>query len=312
MMKWLRNVAALTLVLLGGVAAVAAAEAPAAAEEAVHGLPQAAVPLFNLGPLAVTNSMLLSWVVALGVIGFAQLATRRMERVPGGLQNVAEWVVESLNTFLADILGPGLASRGFWFFATIFIVILANNWVGLIPGVGTIGMGQRTASGQFEVTEPFLRGGNADLNLTSAMAMLFFACWLVWAFQANGVKGFLLEIFGPKGDATGFIKGMMVVVFFLVGFLELISITFRPVALMFRLYGNIFAGENLLEAMGSLVQHPAWAKALASVALPIPFYLLEVLVGFVQALVFMLLCAVFTAVICTHEEESGKGHHEHA
>jgi F-type H+-transporting ATPase subunit a len=79
--------------------------------------------------------------------------------------------------------------------------------------------------------------------------------------------------------------------------------------LSFRLYGNIFAGENLLEAMQNTIQHPAWARALFSVLLPVPFYFLEVLVGLVQAFVFMLLTAVFTALICAHEEEPGKEHH---
>jgi F-type H+-transporting ATPase subunit a len=102
---------------------------------------------------------------------------------------------------------------------------------------------------------------------------------------------------------------MMIVVFFAVGFLELISITFRPVSLSFRLYGNIFAGENLLEALGHTVQHPAWAKAVFSALLPVPFYFLELLVGLVQAFVFMLLTTVFTALMCTHDEEPGKEAH---
>jgi F-type H+-transporting ATPase subunit a len=103
---------------------------------------------------------------------------------------------------------------------------------------------------------------------------------------------------------------MMIVVFFLVGFLEVISIGFRPISLSFRLYGNIFAGENLLEALSNTIQHPAWAKAVFSALLPVPFYFMELLVGLVQAFVFMLLTTVFTALICTHDEpEHGKAHH---
>jgi len=101
----------------------------------------------------------------------------------------------------------------------------------------------------------------------------------------------------------------MIVIFFAVGFLELISIAFRPISLSFRLYGNVFAGENLLEAMSNTVQHPAWAKAVAGVLLPVPFYFLEILVGLVQAFVFMLLTTVFTALICAHDEEHAKEHH---
>ena len=145
--------------------------------------------------------------------------------------------------------------------------------------------------------------------MTTAMACIFMALWLIWALQSNGIVGFALHLFGPKGESAGFIKYMMIVVFFAVGFLELLSIAFRPISLSFRLYGNIFAGENLLEAMSNTVQHPAWARAVFSALLPVPFYLLEVLVGLVQAFVFMLLTAVFTALICAHDEVHAKEEH---
>ena len=126
---------------------VSKVESQAAKEE--HGLPQAAVPVLKkLGRLPITNSMVVSWIVAVGLIVFAQVATRKMQRVPAGAQNFWEWLVESLDNFLAGIIGRHLVNRTFWFFATIFIFILACNWVGLIPGVGTIGWGDqaRTAS----------------------------------------------------------------------------------------------------------------------------------------------------------------------
>ena len=145
--------------------------------------------------------------------------------------------------------------------------------------------------------------------MTFAMASIFMVLWLIWALRSNGIVGFALHIFGPKGESTGFIKYMMIVIFFLVGFLELISIAFRPVSLSFRLYGNVFAGENLLEAMSNVVHDPPWARTVFSALLPVPFYFLEILVGLVQAFVFMLLTTVFTALICTHEEEHGKEHH---
>jgi F-type H+-transporting ATPase subunit a len=280
-----------------------------------HGLPAKAVELWDIpnvpgiGHFPITNSMLVTWIVAIGVIVFAQIATRRMKLVPEGMQNFWEWMVESLHDFLESILGPELVKRTFWFFLTIFIFILFTNWFGLIPGVGTIGWGEQSPSGGFAVTHPLLRGGNADLNMTAAMAAIFMVLWLIWALKSNGIWGFALHIFGPKGDNTGFIKYAMIVVFFLVGFLELISILFRPISLSFRLYGNIFAGENLLEALSRTVQHPAWARAVFSALLPVPFYFLELLVGLVQAFVFMLLTTVFTALICEHEEEHGKEAH---
>ena len=121
------------------------------------------------------------------------------------------------------------------------------------------------------------------------------ACWLVWSLREVGPMGFVKELFAPKGDTTGFLKVVMVVVFLAAGCIEVISILFRPVSLSFRLYGNIFAGENMLETMARLVPGFGWL-------LPIPFYFMELLVGLVQALVFMLLTAVFTLLMCQHAE----------
>jgi F-type H+-transporting ATPase subunit a len=266
-------------------------------EPAQHGLSQKAVEIARPFGFPITNSMVVTWIVAVGLIVFAQLSTRRMSQVPGGAQNLFEWLVEGLFGLLESIIGRHLVERTFWFFATIFIFILSANWVGLIPGVGTIGWGHHTAHG-FTVEQPLLRGANADLNMTLAMALVFFACWIVWALQEVGIGGVFKELFAPKGDTTGLLRLLMVVVFFAAGCLEIISILFRPVSLSFRLYGNIFAGENMLETMATLVPGLGWL-------LPIPFYFMELLVGLVQALVFMLLTAVFTLLICQHHEEPG-------
>ena len=266
----------------------------AAPEE--HGLPQQALEIARPFGFPITNSMVVSWITAIGLIVFARYATRDMKHVPGGAQNFLEWLVESLYNFLEGIIGPHLVKRTFWYLATIFIFILSANWLGLIPGVGTIGWGHQTPNG-FKVDEPLFRGANADLNLTLAMALIFFACWIVWGLREVGVKGFLKELFGAKGDTPGLMGVIMAVVFFAAGCLEIVSILFRPVSLSFRLYGNIYAGENMLDAMATMVPGLGWL-------LPIPFYFMEVLVGLVQALVFMLLAAVFTLLICQHEEES--------
>jgi F-type H+-transporting ATPase subunit a len=295
--------------LLGrGAEQVAATATDSVAAAAPEGLSPGATDVFKIGAFPVTNSMLVTWIVALGTILFARIATRKMKEVPEGAQNFWEWMVESLYDFLEGVLGAALVKKTFWFFATIFIFIFFTNWFGLIPGVGTIGWGG-PAAGDGDVTHPWLRGGNADLNMTTAMAVIFMVLWLMWALQSNGPWGFIKHIFGPKGDLTGFLKYLMIVVFFLVGFIELLSIAFRPISLSLRLYGNVFAGESLLDAMSRTVQHPAWARAVFSALLPVPFYFMELLVGLVQALVFMLLTAVFTGVICTHEEAPEGAHH---
>jgi F-type H+-transporting ATPase subunit a len=177
------------------------------------------------------------------------------------------------------------------------------NWFGLIPGVGTIGWGHYDPNtGVFHVDRPLLRGGNADLNMTTAMAAVFFVLWVIWALQAQGLGGFLKHLFAPKGEMTGILKVFMAGIFFMVGWLEVISILFRPISLSFRLYGNVYAGESILEAMAHMV--PMWVAWLP----PIPFYFMEILVGVVQALVFMLLTAVFTMLITQHENGQEHAH----
>lgn len=298
-----------TLLFVSGLAGSAIAAEPAhgatthsAATEEHHGLPLKPDVLFHVGKLAVTNSMVVTWVVAAVIIICAQLATRKVMPVPQGLQNFWEWMVESLHDFLEGMIGRDLVRKTFWFFATIFIFILALNWFGLLPGVGTIGWGHHDPTGKFHIDRPLLRGANANLNLTFAMASVFFVCWIVWAIQANGPGGVIKHIFGPKGETKGILKVLMIVIFFIVGWLEVVSILFRPISLSFRLFGNIYAGETMLEAMSHVVPSLAWL-------IPIPFYFLELLVGFVQAMVFMLLTAVFTLLIAQHEPGHGEAHH---
>ncbi len=264
-----------------------------------HGLPPDA-PVFNLGPLQFTSSTVITWIVALGLIIFAQLATRNIQMVPSGLQNFAEWLVEGMYDFFTEILGKELVKKTFWFFCTLFLFILFTNWIGLIPGVGSI-----TYDGK-----PILRGGNADLNMTLAMSLTFFFLWTVWSLQALGPGGIAKHLFSGGDNGKGFMAIFMMGIFFFVGIIEVISIAFRPVSLSFRLYGNIFAGENILESMMVLIPWLGWL-------LPLPFYFLELLVGLVQALVFALLTSVFTALMCAHHDEGhgedhGHGEHKHA
>jgi len=272
----------------------------AAATGDEHTLSQQALEIARPFGFPITNSMLVTWIVAVGLIAFAQIATRSMKPVPEGAQNFLEWLVEGLYGFLEGVIGSHLIRRTFWFFGTIFIFILATNWVGLIPGIGSMGWGVQTPEG-FRLSEPFFRGANADVNLTMAMSLVFFACWIVWGLRETGPIGFVKELFAPKGQSAGALKMLLIFVFFAAGCLEVISILFRPISLSFRLYGNIFAGETMLETMAR-VPRIGWL-------VQIPFYFMELLVGLVQALVFTLLTAVFTLLICQpHEGTSVAGH----
>jgi F-type H+-transporting ATPase subunit a len=269
----------------------------AAGDGGHHSLPFGAPVVIDLGILKITNSMIAMWVVAAVIIAIAQIATRKISLIPGGLQNLLETVVENLQNFLGTIMGDKLAKETFWFFGSIFIFIVSANWMGLFPGVGTIGHNLVDAAGQKAAWVPWLRGANADLNMTLGLSLVYFAMWIYWSVKANGPGGFLSHIFVYHGEGQGLMKIMLLVIFFMVGFLEVVSIVLRPLTLTFRLYGNIYAGENLLELM--LHMGGTWLGWLAA----LPFYFLELMVGAIQALVFTLLAAVFTSLMCTHEEE---------
>jgi F-type H+-transporting ATPase subunit a len=143
--------------------------------------------------------------------------------------------------------------------------------------------------------------------MTLGLAAIAMILWLVWSIQEVGVGGILHHIFGPKGGMTGIMGKVLVPVFFVIGILEVISIATRPVSLSLRLFGNIYAGENILGMMigiGHEFHLPEVATAILSVIVPIPFYFLELMVGLLQAFVFMLLCAVYIQLSTSHEEEA--------
>ena len=268
-----------------------------------------------------TNSLIVAAIVAALVLWFARRATWTMELVPNrGSQNVFEAVIEALYDMLEGIVGRHMVAKAFPLLATLFLFILVSNWFGLLPGVGSIGFnpasqGRGVLLSLPEVENPLLRPANADLNLTLGMALVFTVFWTIWSFQELGVGGFFSHIFGPKGEVSGILKYPLIAIFAFVGVIEVISIAFRPVSLSLRLFGNIYAGENLMKTMSSLGETmgmPAAVSMLMKVIIPIPFYFLEMLVGVVQALVFTLLCAVYIKLTTSHDEAHGAAHDDHA
>ena len=265
-----------------------------------------------------TNSLIVAAIVAVIVLVFARRATAKMELVPTrGSQNIFEAIIEALYDMLEGIVGRHMVAKVFPLLATLFLFILVSNWFGLLPGVGTVGFnpashGRGVGLSLPEVPEnPLLRPANADLNLTLGMALVFSVFWLIWSFQELGVGGFFSHIFGPKGEVSGILKYPLIGIFIFVGVIEVISIAFRPVSLSLRLFGNIYAGENLMHTMsdlGETMHMPTVISFLMKIIIPIPFYFLEMLVGVVQALVFTLLCAVYIKLTTSHEE----GVHTHA
>jgi len=263
---------------------------------ASEGLPMAAPVLFRIGPLQINNSMIVAMVVAGALIIFAQVSLRQPALVPGRLQNFWEAIIEGLVGVLESILGWKLLKSTFWFFATIFIFILACNLQALMPGVGTVGSGYGDHWWKLDqISKPFMRGANADVTMTFGMAVTFFFLWWYWAFKFNGPLGVLKHLFGSQAKLGGVMGLFVAVIFMFVGLIELVSILVRPISLTFRLYGNIYGGEAMIEQIKHMTGY--WA----GLAL-IPVYLFELLVALVQALVFCLLTAVFTALMCKHDD----------
>lgn len=267
------------------------------AHSAYEKLPMVAPKLFEVFGLPVTNSMLVSTVVALIIIALAQLATRNLSLVPGTGQNFFEILIEKLSVVLEGVLGWDLLRKTFWFFASIFIFIMACNLQALMPGVGTIGFGTGSTWYNLDhVSAPFMRGANADANMTLALALSFFAMWLFWSFKFNGPVGVIKHIFLPNAKMPLGIFLVVLPFFIFVGLIEIISILVRPVSLTFRLYGNIYGGEAIIDQIKHMAPN-VWMKAAAL----LPVYTYELLVALVQALVFCLLTAVFTALMCRHD-----------
>ena len=269
---------------------------PAFAAEG-HGVAKAAEGLFHVGPLVVSNSMVTSWIVAAVLIVVVRFVVGRPQLVPSRGQAVVENLLGGIRDLTTPIVGKKVALYTFPLLITLFTYILIQNWSGLVPGVGTIVM--KTGAGEWI---PFVRPANADLNGTVALALVAITCWFYFIMRFAGPVAVLKDIFGnkaKKSEMPAAVYYPLFLVFFVIGIIELVSIAFRPVSLSFRLYGNVFGGENLLHAM----------SAISKWGLPIPFYFLEFIIGFVQALVFTLLVSVYIGLICNHGGDDHKNAH---
>ncbi|MBI4122813.1 MAG: F0F1 ATP synthase subunit A [Parcubacteria group bacterium] len=226
----------------------------------------------HLAGIPISNSLILSLLTALLLCGAGFFAVRRLQRVPGRIQNGAEIVVDGILDFMAQTLGNREQAKKFFpLIATIFLFVLLNNWIGLVPGVGSFGIYEMHEGERAFV--PFFRSANSDLNSTLALTLV-----TMIAIQLYGIRqlGFLRHL----SKFFTFTKGP---IYFFVGILELIAEFAKVLSFSFRLFGNIFAGEVLLVIIMTLVPLVA----------PFPFLLLELFVGLVQALVFSMLAMIF-------------------
>ncbi|MBA3586817.1 MAG: F0F1 ATP synthase subunit A [Chloroflexi bacterium] len=246
--------------------------------------------LFQLGPLSFTNSMVGALLTSLLLGLAAWYITRRSSLVPGRLQSAFELPVELMSGIVS-------ASSSRWrgyvgLILGFFLTILVANWIGLLPGVGTIGITHIDASGH-EAVIPIIRPASADLNFTLGLALVAFVMFVYWGIKANGLGGYLKELLGEPL----YMAPLMFPI-------NLISEFSRLISLSMRLFGNVFAGEVLLATM----------IALAPILIPAVFLGLEVLFGFVQALVFALLAMTYiaTAIAEHHTSDHGEADAAHA
>ena len=265
--------------------------------------------IFKLGVFPVTNSMVTSWIISIAIVIIVKLLVGRTSLIPSKGQLIVESAITSLRTMLEPIVGKKVFYPSFWLLSGLFIFILIHNWSGLLPGVGTIGQGIQEGN-HFKITKPLIRPGNADLNMTLALALVANLCWVYFIVRYAGLKAIIKDWFGNKADKTQvnfLIFGLLGILFIAVGFIEVLSILFRPVSLTFRLFGNVYGGESLLHSMFYLGETLNLNETLINISMaiaPIPFYFMEVLIGLVQAMVFMLLVSVYIGLICNHGEEN--------
>lgn len=258
--------------------------------------------VFHLLGFSITNTLITAWISIALLVAVAYTATRRMRLVPNRLQTIVELVVGRLLEFCQDIAGEKYGRRFFPMVATIFFFVIANAWLSLIPGYGSI----LVTNPEGEVVN-LLRGANTDINFPLALALISFVFVEFWGVKSVGMFRYLGKFFNGRqffgairrifsGRVREGLGGLFFgVIDIFIGLIELLSEFIRILSFTFRLFGNMTGGEILLLTM----------LFLAPFVLAIPFYGLELLVGFIQALIFGGLTLVFATIAVTphHVEE---------
>lgn len=267
---------------------------PALVFASSEGVNPSAQDLFHLGGLPISNSIFTTWLIAALIIIAIRLAVGTPKLIPGKGQGVVEGMAQGLRDSLEPIVGKKMIGKTFPLLCGFFVFILLMNWSGLLPGVGTI---------KFQHEGHWLdaiRPANSDLNTTLALSVLSFVAWTYFVLRYAGFKVLVFDLFGNKADKkeVGMLMWVLLIpIFFAVGGIEVVSIAFRLISLSFRLFGNVFGGENLIHALSD----PSTLGAFATYVVPAMAGLLEILVGLIQAFVFTLLSAVYIGLICNHE-----------
>lgn len=244
-----------------------------------HGVVLAPEVIGHIGNFPITNTLLVSWMVMAVLVGLAYLVRSRLALVPtSNLQNISEIVIEGLYGLTSD-LAHSKAKTIFPIVMTFFLLIMAANWFGLLPGFGTIGFYSFEEGKQVFI--PLLRSLNSDLNSTLALALISVVVTHALSIKYLGLLGYIKK----------WVSLNPIILF--VGLLELFSEFTKIISLSFRLFGNIFAGEAVLATISSVFAFVA----------PLPFYFLEIIVGVVQAAVFTMLTLVFMVLLTEKHDQ---------
>ena len=264
--------------------------------------------IFHINGFAITNTIIASWLTIITLTVFFFCCTRKISIIPDRLQGFAEVAIETLLNFVTSVAGEQKARTLFPIVATIFLYVMTNAYLGLLPIFGTIGFWE----GEEYIFVPILRGANTDVNVPLSIALVAFTCIEFWGIRSIGIFHYINGFFnfgqlrdgvvslfkGKFGPALSGILFGFINIF--VGLLEVLSHFIRIISFTFRLFGNMTAGEILLLVVTFLI------PLIAS----IPFYGLELLVGFLQSLIFAGLTLVFGVIAITpHSEEAHEEAH---
>lgn len=231
--------------------------------------------VFTVAGIGITDTIITMWLVMAILIGLALFVRLTMKYLPKGFQNLVEWALGGLFDFMEEVGGKE-AQKHFPIFITFFLTILFSNWLGI-------------AMGMIAEESGFLRAPTSDLNATAGLALVAFAYFEYQGMKAHGFFGHL----GHFVNIKALFRGGTGIIDFFVGLLHIVSELVRPTALALRLFGNIFGGEIVLTV----------AFLLVSPIFPLPFMILEFIIGLIQAFVFSVLFLTFTSLNSAHEEE---------
>jgi F-type H+-transporting ATPase subunit a len=266
--------------------------------EIVHEHTLFAEQIFHVGDFPITNSLFNSWLVVLIVLAVSLFLKSKISAIPKGFQNAMEMIIEWFLGVFDSVTGSREKSLKFFpLVFSFFIIILLSNWMGLLPGVGSVG--QVISEHGEKIFIPYFRGGTADLNTTLALAIIGVVASHIFGIAAVGIWNYFNKFINIKAFLEipkKVIKDPAVLIVnpikAFVGLVEIVGEIAKVASLSFRLFGNIFAGEVLLASMAAIL----------AFGLPIPFMFLEIVVGLIQALIFAMLILAYLTMSTSAEE----------